>query len=354
MSGAGTITVSRPSIFVAGKEEVGLSQGLIHLSIRETVQGFYRCEARFGNWGPKNGVVGFLYFDRKKLDFGTQVQIKIENDTIMDGRISAIEADFPEGSPPGIVVLFEDRLQDLRMTRRTRTFADVTDSDVITRIANDHGLQTDIDVNGPSYKVLAQVNQSDLAFVRDRVRSIDGEVWVEGRKLLAKSRAKRAGETLKLNYGADLRQLRVIADTAMQRTSLTVNGWDVAGKAALQFEARDTVIQGELNGDNSGPSILKASFGDRKESVSHMLPLTSDEAQAQAESTFKILARRFVTGVGIAQPNAKIHVGSFVDLQQLGPLFSGKYYVSEVHQVFDSGGFRTEFSVERPGIGQAN
>src|SRR5258705_8493580 len=43
-------------------------------------------------------------------------------DTLFEGRIMALEGQFPEGRQPQLVVLAEDRFQDLRMTRRTRTF----------------------------------------------------------------------------------------------------------------------------------------------------------------------------------------------------------------------------------------
>src|SRR5438067_712556 len=81
-----------------------------------------------------------------------------------DGHVSAIEALFGEAKSPEIAVLLEDRFQDLRMTRRTRTFTDSSDADVIRGIVGDHGLEADVDVSGPRHKVVAQVNQSDLAF----------------------------------------------------------------------------------------------------------------------------------------------------------------------------------------------
>ena len=47
-------------------------------------------------------------------------------------------------------------------------------------------------------------------------------------------------------------------------------------------------------------------------------------------------------------------VGCRADLQGLGPLFNGKYYVSDVKHLFDSSkGLRSEFRAERLGIGQA-
>lgn len=331
-----------------------MSQGLLTLSISEDVHGMYHCDARFGNWGPKGNEIDFLYFDRKKLDFGKSVQIKLEQDKMFDGRISAIEAEFPEGSSPQISVLLEDRLQDLRMTRRTRTFADVSDSDVMMRIAQDHGLQPNIDVSGPTYKVLAQVNQSDLAFLRDRARGIDAEVWMDDRNLYAKSRSKRNDGTIKMTYGGELREIRVIADLAGQRTAISVNGWDVSNKTSLKHEADSQAISNELNGDTSGLSILKSAFGERKESLVHSVPLNSNETQTVAETALKMTARRFVTAHGMAQANAKLRVGNYVDLLGLGPLFNGKYYLTQVKHVFDGAeGFRSEFTGERPGIGRA-
>jgi hypothetical protein len=64
-------------------------------------------------------------------------------------------------------------------------------------------------------------------------------------------------------------------------------------------------------------------------------------------------ARRFVTGRGIAECDARLRVGSYVDLQGLGTLFSGKYYLCEVQVLFDPvNGLRTEFAAERPGLGK--
>ena len=348
------VRASRPSFVVGGQEEASLSQGLLTLSIEENVHGLYHCDARFGNWGPKGSSIDFLYFDRQKLDFGKAIQVMLDQDKMFDGRVSAIEADFPEGSPPEIGVLLEDRFQDLRMTRRTRTFADASDSDVMNKIAQDHGLQPNVDLSGPTYKVLAQVNQSDLAFMRDRARSIDAEVWMDDRNLYAKSRANRNNGTVKLTLGGELREITVLADLAGQRTAVSVNGWDVSGKSALSHEATDQAISNELNGDTSGLSILQSAFGARKESLVHTVPLNSNEAQVAAETALKMTARRFVTAQGMAQANAKVRVGTYLDLQGLGPLFSGKYYVTRVKHVFDgSDGFRSEFTGERPGIGQA-
>lgn len=349
----------RPQIFVDGREKTDLRQGLLALSIVETTAGLYRCEATFGNYGAVSGSSDFLYFDRKTFDFGKAFKVALNDSGLFDGRITALEARFPSASPPALVVLAEDRLQDLRMTRRTRTFADVSDADVWSRIAEQHGLAKDIRLTGGSHAVLAQVNQSDLAFLRERARAIGAELWIEtgsdGRATLkACSRSDRGpGAPVKLGWHNELQEFEVIADLSGQRTSVAATGWDPGAKAQLRHEASDGDIQSEVGSDDSGPSLLRAKLGDRKESIAHAVPLDSREAQARATSHYQMMARRFVVGHGVARTDPRLRVGRWVDLDGLGPLFTGKYYLSEVRHRFDGGrALRTEFVAERPGLGR--
>ena len=344
---------SRPDFVVGGEAKPALAVGLLALTIVEDTAGLYRCEARFGNWGTKDSTTDFLYFDRQVLDFGKDFQVKYAGETIFDGRVMALEASFPEGQAPEITVLAEDRFQDLRMTRRTRTFADSSDADVFKKIAADYGLSPSVDVSGPNYKVLAQVNQSDLAFMRERARCLDAELWMDGKTLNVKTRGARNGATVEMTRGNQLREFRALADLAMQRTSVKVAGWDVPGKQALEHEATDSVIGGEVGSDESGVSILQSKIGDRKESLAHSVPLNSQEAQATAETFFRMSARRFVVGYGVAETKSNVRVGNYVELKELGPMFSGKYYLTEVKHLFDNAkGIRTEFRAERAGVGR--
>jgi uncharacterized protein len=348
------ISTARPTIEVGGEKQPALEQGMARLEIVETIHGLYRCEAEFINWGAGNGGPDFLYFDRNLLDYGISFTVKLDGDVLFNGRIMALEGRFPGSAPPTVTILAEDRFQDLRMTRRTRSFEEVTDADVIRRIASDHGFSDDVDVDGPSYKILAQVNQSDLAFLRERARANDAELWMDNSTMRVKARAKRRASAIELALGANLHSFIATSDLATQCTSVSANGWDVAGKTALKHEADDSVINGELNGDTSGARILRDAIGERKQAVAHGVPLNANEAQALAESSFKSCARQFVVGRGEATAQAQLRVGALLDLKSLGPLFSGKYYVTEARHLFDNGkGLRTEFSAERPGIGHS-
>jgi phage protein D len=220
-------------------------------------------------------------------------------------------------------------------------------------VAGEHGLTADVSVNGPTHAVLAQLDQSDLAFLRERARAVDAEVWVSDKTIAAKSRGARRSGPLTLDHGGGLREFEVTADLAHQRTAVEVGGWDVAGKQALKERATDSVINGELKGGESGAGVLAGALGRRTESVAGTVPLTTSEARARAEALFKRRARRFLSGRGVAETSAGLRVGAAVKLRRLGPLFDGEYYVTEVRHLFDgAAGMRTDFAAERPGVGR--
>lgn len=346
---------ARPAIKVAGRDHPELGAAVTSLCVHESAEGLYTLEVTLGNWGTHQGRIGFLYFDRALFDFGVEIEVEMgagdAQGTLFQGRITALEGRYPVERPPEILLLAEDRLQDLRMTRRTRTLESTTTSDVANRIAGDHGLQARVDVDGVTYATVAQLNQSDLAFLRDLARTVDAEVWVEGTDLHVQARSRRQAGEVTLIYGQTLREFAVSADLAHQRTGVRVSGWDVSAKSAIDEQVGAPAIQGELDGGTSGIDTLQQAFGRREERIVHQVPMTTAEATACAQARMRHLARRFVTGRGVAEGDARLRVGARVRLSELGPLFNGAYYVSEVRHTFDyRTGYRTQFAVERPAL----
>src|SRR5262249_53864212 len=150
------------------------------------------------------------------VDFGKRLEVSIGQAgsarIVFDGAVSAIEALFAEGSEPHVVIYAEDRLMDLRMTRRMKTWENMSDADIAGAIASLHGLSADVTATGPTYKVVQQWNQSDLAFLRERARLIQAELWFEDDRLKFKSRSQRSGTAITLVQGRDLIDVQLRAD----------------------------------------------------------------------------------------------------------------------------------------------
>lgn len=347
-------TAAQPLVSVDGNEEGALTDDLLTLSVEETTKGLYRCEATFVDFGPTgNGQVGSRYLDRQTVEFGSRFAIDaIAGDgwaRIFDGRVTGIEAHLTGEEPPSLTVLAEDRLQDLRMKRRTRTFEDTSVEEIARQIADDHSLETDLDLGGSSRSVVAQLNQSDLAFLRDQARSVDAEVWVESETLHVKKRDRRDAGTLIAEFGDGLREFSVLADLARQQTEFVVSGWDVSDKSSIRETASKSAIQGEVNGGRSGSEFLQETLGERTETMVHQSPLSTDEARSMAEAEFRRRARKFVEGEGVTVGDGRIRVGATLDISGVGGGFDGPYTVTRAAHTFNQHeGYRTEFTVQRP------
>ena len=350
------LTSARPTLVVEGQVASDLAAALQDMQVRERIDGMAQAQLAFGNWGQRDGAPGYTLFGRDRLEFGKRIEIKLGDTRLFLGRVMALQARYPKAGAgeAQLVVQVEDRLQDLRMKRRSRSYAQVSDADVAQRIAGEHGLQVVVDVQGPTHAVLAQVNQSDLAFLRERARACGAELWIDDTTLHLAARAGRGGTPLELDYGGKLQAFEVRADLALQRTELAVSGWSVADKQAVKEVAQPSVLDSELEGGEGGAALVQRALGARPDVVAHLSPASADEARACAQAWLRQIGRRFVVGHGVAQPDARLRPGASVDLSGLGPLFNGRYAVVEVCHRFDlTDGLRSEFSVERPSIGRA-
>jgi phage protein D len=344
-----------PVFDVADQHRGELARDLLRMDVEEDTNGLRTFLGHFHAVGPDSdgSTEQLQYLDGKIIDFGKSLQVTIGppemERQIFDGKISAIEVCFTEGSFPYVSVYAEDILMKLRMTRRSRTYEDVSDADIANKIASDHGLKTDVDVDGPTYTIVQQWNQSDLAFLRDRAALINAEVFAQGSAIGFKTRAKRSGSEITLVQGNTLLDAELRADLAHQRDTVAVSGFDTDGAERIESEASDSVIEREITGGRSGVSVLSNKLGARHSSRVRQVPINAEQAKAWAEADYLRRARRFVRVDGLTSGTPDLTVGSRLTLERVGSLFEGGgYYTTAVHHSFDvTVGFRTRFSAER-------
>jgi len=350
-----------PVFRVDGEKRGELARDLSIVEIEEDTAGLKRMTARFIAQGPKQGETTEtqLYLDGDVFDFGKPITISIgppdEERKLFDGAITGIEVDFAETRPSDVLVYAEDKLMDFRMTRRSRSYQNKSDADIARDLAGDHGLTPDVDADGPTYDVVQQFNQSDLAFLRARAQLIQAEVWVDGSTLYFKSRANRTATAITLVRGNQLIGVRIRADLAHQRTKVKVSGYDATARAIIDEEAGDDAVQAEVSGGRTGPSVLQKAFGDRVSQRVREVPLTDSEARDWAKAEMVRRARGFVIAEGVTDGTPDMVVGSVLTLQGVGaPFEGGSYYVTRVCHSYDlAHGHRTRFTAERATINEA-
>ena len=355
------LATTAPVFKVDGSVRGELARDVSRLEIDEATDGMKTLVLRLVAQGPVANAPEQqqLYLDGKIVDFGKRLEVAIGQGSsariVFAGAISAIEALFAEGSEPHVVVYAEDRLMDLRMTRRMKTWEDMSDADIAAAIAALHGLAADATAAGPSYKVVQQWNQSDLAFLRERARLIQAELWLEDDHLKFKSRSQRGGTAITLVQGRDLIDVQLRADLAHQRSKVEASGYDADAAEAIAQAAGAEAIAAEIAGGRSGPAVLQQAFGERVSYRVRAAPLAADEATAWARAEMLRRSRSFVTVIGTTGGTPDMTVGSALTLDRVGAPFDGAgYYVVRVCHTYDlAHGHRTHFEAQRASLNEA-
>lgn len=349
---------SQPLFRVAGQAADDLTRDVLQVEVHEGCDGLRTLVARFVAQGAQRGggsvaTESLLYLDGALFDFGKALQLTLGPEStaqrVFDGKISAIEASFRPQREPQVVVRAEDRLMDLRMTRRVKTYENASDADIARAIAAEHGLAAVADADGPTYDRVQQWNQSDLAFLRERARLIDAELWLADGTLHFQPRANRAAPALTLVQGNQLLELELAADLAHQRTRVQVSGFDAAQRDGIDEDAGDDAIAAEITSGRSGVQVLQSAFGERVSLRVREAPLVAAEATAWARAELLRRARGFVQARGVTDGSAAMAVGSLLRLEGVGAPFEGDgYCVTDLRHSWDrSAGFRTRFAAER-------
>ncbi|HET6210997.1 MAG TPA: hypothetical protein VFD94_11465 [Jatrophihabitans sp.] len=350
-----------PVFSINGTTVPSMARDCVRLEIDEGIEGLRTL--RLHLFGTGAGAAGppdrMIYLDGGVVDFGKQLKVAIGPDsgqrTVFDGTISAIEAVFDDGQPPLVVLFAEDALMKLRMTRRLCSYTKVTDADIARQIADKHGLQAEVDVDGPRHDVVQQLNQSDLAFLRERARLVQAELWCDGRKLYLKSRPRRTGTELTLVQGNQLLSVRLCADLAHQRSEVHVTGYDASAKAVIDEKSGADAISAEVSGGRTGPTVLNRALGASNSLRVRESPQNTSQAGAWAKAEMLRRSRRFVSVVGTTRGSPDLVVGSRLTLQGVGGPFEGAgYYVTRLcHTVDLVRGLRTRFEAERSTVNEA-
>lgn len=338
-----------PCVFsVDGTDIPALATALLELDVAGEENRPSRCTAAFAAM-----LAGSDFIDRRQLDFGRRFKVSRSGTTLFEGVMVGLGLRVPSASPPVVEVVAEDALQRLADVRRTRTFTNLSDGDIVQQLAADHALQAIPELSGPTYTSVSQLAASDLDFLGERLRRLDAWMWADGTTLRARPRRVRPSGAFLVTSGQNLREFAATADLRGQPTTLSLPGWDVRSKVGVAATATVSALGPEGQGGDTAAAILLHQSSERPDADADPIASTGNEADALAQAAFRRGARRFVTGRGVAELDGRITVGATIALHGLGTSFSGAYLVTAVrHRYGTVDGYRTEFTAERPVLGR--
>jgi phage protein D len=361
--------ISHPLLKIDGKAapaEVieNLLQVLVEESIHQPAMfsivlhnDYFPGRAEEDPWEYKEGLSYHdLFSIGKTIQIGFQASTTLakefseeKEDYILEGEITAIETQFTENSQAPITVRGYDISHRLHRGRYNRSFINMTDSDMVKKIAKEVNIKTGVfDDSGAPHDYIFQENQTNMAFLRERAARIGFELYV-----LFDAKAKQSklhfqkpqkDGSLMLKWLVDIHNFRVRVTSAEQVNSVEVRGWDYGEKKAIVSTARsERLITQTKQGEGSQKGTQFRSVTPKMIVVDKPV-FSPKEADTIAQALCDELGGEFVYADAKGEGNPKIRLGRVVELKDLGP-YDGSYYITETRHLFHNHIYTTEFSV---------
>lgn len=302
----------------------------------------------------------------KEFELGKSIDIQMGyvDDTrpMFSGVITGLTPTFPESGTSTVGVAGYTEMRRLQGSTKTRTFQDVTDKEIAQKIADDVQLTLEADETTTKHAFVIQYRQTDQVFLMERARRIGFRLEVQEKKLIFRQDEAEQSASYTLVWGhpkdpidpgsrvMPLRNFNPSLSILGQVTEVVVRGQHPTDRSVFEGRA-GAGDETQRGGAQSGAQVTEQAFGPRVVELSGFVIASQQEAEDLARSIYNEKVRNFVTGSASTIGLPDLCAGQTVELKGLGPLFSGKYYVTRTVHSINSAGYQTRLDVKRDGIG---
>jgi phage protein D len=268
---------------------------------------------------------------------------------MIEAEIVRVDLDYETEAATTITVIGFDKMFRLNRTKHSRSFLKMKDSDIASKIASEMGLKAEVDSTSVKHDYIFQNNQSNLNFLKQRARRIDYEVEVVDKSLVfKKSRHEQREKSVKLVWDRNLIAFHPKLDASKIADEIEVTGWNPKTKELIKATAKAGDEKKSIKGE-SGSSKLKGKF---KSSTSKSFKVDSpvsslEEAKEIAKARLNQLNMEYITGYGVAIGEPKVVAGKLIEIDGVGDMVSGEYYITGCEHIYSSRGFKTYFDFKR-------
>ncbi len=276
------------------------------------------------------------------------------------GEITTLQPTFPDSGVPTVTIGGQSLLHRLQGDTKVRSFQNQTDRQIAEQIGKDVNLKVDADDTGPALKYVSQDNETDLVFLQRRASRLHFEILVPETTLLFKKAQESAKKVYTLLWAQHqkaealgptalpLKSFSPQLDTKKPAKKVEYRSYDVATKQAIVVSASVGDQTSKMGGTQTGADVAAAALKHEVKRVYVSIPFASqEEGQQMAKATYNQSAMDFVGGHGETIGIPDLRAGSVVELQGVGPRFSGDYHLEEVTHLLSGNGYQTSFSFKR-------
>jgi len=264
-----------------------------------------------------------------------------QNETpLFEGIVVRHGISISEENVSRLVVECRDAAVAMTLGRHCANFVDKADSDILTAIVGDYGLEATVDSTTPQHREVVQYYCSDWDFFMARAEINALVVIVKDGKITATAPAVSEEPVLKVTWGVDLWSFQADADARWQAPSIQSTSWDPKTQELVKSgDVKPVALnaKGDFTGEKLGSALKQKSA-----SLQTTAPQVRDVLKQWATAAQQKAALARLRGRMSFQGSAKVEVGKVVEVAGVGTRFSGKVYVSAARHRLTEGDWSTE------------
>ncbi|MBI3135494.1 MAG: type VI secretion system tip protein VgrG [Bacteroidetes bacterium] len=285
----------------------------------------------------------FLLSEAEEFQPGKELEIQAgyasNESSIFKGIISKQSIKAKTGMPSVLSLELRDASVKLTIGRKNKYFFSSTDSDIIKEIADEYGLDTDIEATDLTHDEMVQFYSTDWDFIVTRAEKNGKLVVAQDGLLRVFSPDLDQDPVVNPIYGDSIVQMESEIDVKTQYASVTSTSWDYSALELLEAEAVEPKVekQGVLKGSDLS-SILELAVFELK----HCGRIKDEELQAWADAQMLKSRLSKIRGSIKIQGFPDVNPGDVVELRGVGKNFNGNVFVSAVGHTLSKGVWYTD------------
>jgi phage protein D len=371
------IRIPHFEVKVRGKDlKSEISHDIVSVRYSDSVDKIDSFELTVNNWDAKTRDFKYTGPGRtagernSQFDPGSPVELFMGYRTLTNGQadpldlmlagvITSIAPSFPAAGQPTMKVSAQNALRQLMDKQKTRAFEGKTDSKIAEDIATEGawkigGLEVKLRT-APKDEVtldhILQNNLFDIAFLLQRAYAIGYDLVLEKEgsgsdtKLFiyfGPSKARPRHKYL-LEWGRSLIQFDPTLTTTRQVTKVTVRYWDGVKKKVETVSADRSDLSTKGLPDAEMQKRVETAFAENEELICDKPFRNKQAAKKHAVAVLADIDKRFVTAKGSTFGTPGLRAGNAIQVDGLGSIFSGHYYLTSTTHTIGAAGYVTEF-----------
>jgi hypothetical protein len=298
-----------------------------------------------------------MWSTKVKPEDTIDIQVGNPLTSIYKGEVVGMDLMYRGGEKSRLTVRGMNKLHRLLRQRKSITFTDKSDEDIIKQAAGSLSLEFKHEKT-LTYKHVYQHNQTDLEFIRMRAGRIGCHVWCVDQKLYVKQPDLQQGPvaTLKISASGDdaVRTFAPRLSAASIVKKVTVKGWNPETKELITGEAQ---IQASRLGQEDSGAGSHGLAGEETFMVD--MPIwDKQEADVLAKARLTDIVLTYISGECEFNGNSKYDLGNIevivasAEQTSSNDPFNGRYYIMGMTHRYSSsktkdGGFITILRLAR-------